>query len=139
MTRISRHTAVAFIIALLASVGGLGIAVVAFGQDTDPTSPYAQTTVTPTPRTVPVAPPSTVTAPAGEQGSPAVDETGAAKPSRTHGSVAQPSRAVRQGPTTLAFTGADPLVLGGAGLLLMLAGLGLHRRRRRVAVATPPG
>jgi LPXTG-motif cell wall-anchored protein len=37
----------------------------------------------------------------------------------------------RAGPTRLAFTGGEPIMLGAAGAALMLAGLGLHLRRRR--------
>jgi MYXO-CTERM domain-containing protein len=146
MKRISRHTAVAILVVLIASLGGLGVAVTAFGQDAststpaDPLSGYTPTTATtPPPATVPRTTPSAVTTPSGEEGSPVEGDSGANKPSRTHGSTKTPvatvpptpSRATRDAPTTLAFTGADPLVLGGGGVLLMLAGLGLHRRRRR--------
>jgi hypothetical protein len=140
MKRISRHTAVAVVVAVVASLGGLGVAVAAFGQDaaTDPLAGYSPKTTTTPAETVPRTTP--VTTPSGEEGSPAEERSpGAGKPSRTRGSTRtpvaatppEPSRAVRDAPTTLAFTGADPLLLGGAGVLLMLAGLGLHRRRRR--------
>ena len=146
MKRTSRHTAVAILVVLIASLGGLGVAVTAFGQDaststpatsTDPLSDYAPKTVTTPTATVPRTTP--VTTPSGEEGSPADESSGGSKPSRTRGSTKTPvaavpptpSRATRDAPTTLAFTGADPLVLGGGGVLLMLAGLGLHRRRRR--------
>jgi LPXTG-motif cell wall-anchored protein len=141
MKRISRHTVVALIVALLASIGGMGIAVIAFGQSTtEPTSGYT-TATTPTP-TAPVTTPATTTpTPTTPSTSTTPDEQtptettspGTTEPSRTHGRIppTTPSRATRKGPTHLAFTGADPIVLGGAGAALMLAGLGLHLRRRK--------
>jgi hypothetical protein len=168
MKRISRHTVVALIIAMLTSLGGMGVAVVAFGQDgpdqdagipagdfttttprqaTAPTSGYtnpAATTTTPlsgyTNTSATTTPSSTVTAPSStsEQTPTESDSAGSGTPTTTHGTsktpVAtplQPSRATRRGPTHLAFTGADPLLLGSAGAGLMLAGLGLHLRRRK--------
>jgi hypothetical protein len=169
MKRISRHTVVALIIALLTSLGGMGVAVVAFGQDgpdqdagipagdftattprqaTDPTSGYTTTTTTTPTTTTPLSgytntsatttPSSTVTAPSStaEQTPTQSNSSGSGEPSTTHGKTpvatpSQPSRATRNGPTHLAFTGADPLLLGGAGAGLMLAGLGLHLRRRK--------
>jgi hypothetical protein len=169
MKRISRHTVVALVIALLSSVGGMGVAVVAFGQDaanqdagipagdftaTTPrqaaaptagyTNPAATTPATTTPlsgytnTSATTSPSSTVTAPSSaSEGTPTQSNTsGSSGPSTTHGKTPvatpfQPSRATRNGPTHLAFTGADPLLLGGAGAGLMLAGLGLHLRRRK--------
>jgi LPXTG-motif cell wall-anchored protein len=172
MKRISRHTVVALIIALLTSVGGMGVAVVAFGQDgpdqdlgipagdfttttprqagsaTDPTSGYTTPTTTTPTATAPLSgytnpsttnsPSSTVTAPSSaSEGTPTQStSSGSSGPSTTHGKTpvatpSQPSRATRSGPTHLAFTGADPLLLGAAGAGLMLAGLGLHLRRRK--------
>jgi len=48
MKRLSRHTVVALVIALLSSVGGMTLAVVAFGQGDGaaPTSGYTATTST---------------------------------------------------------------------------------------------
>jgi hypothetical protein len=162
---------VALIIAMLTSLGGMGVAVVAFGQDganqdagiptgdfiattprqaTDPTSGYTTpgattpTTTSPlsgytnTSTTPATTPSSTVTAPSStsEQTPSQSTSSGSSGPSTTHGKTpvatpSQPSRATRTGPTHLAFTGADPLLLGGAGAGLMLAGLGLHLRRRK--------
>ncbi|MCW3002026.1 MAG: hypothetical protein JWQ20_1324 [Conexibacter sp.] len=159
MKRMSRHTVVVLIVALLTSLGGMGVAVVAFGQDaadqdagvpigdytgttprqaaavTSPTSGYT----TPAPTSGYTTPaPSTVTAP-GSAGKPSPSETTPSRPTRASGSTphaggsspAQPSRVTRAGPTRLAFTGAEPIALGGAGAALMLAGLGLHLRRRK--------
>jgi cytoskeletal protein RodZ len=141
MKRISRHTVVALVVALLASIGGMGVAVIAFGQDTtEPTSGYTTNTTpttstspTTTPAsTVPSTVPSTSTTPS-EQTPTESSPPETTKPSRTHGRIppTTPSRATRKGPTHLAFTGADPIVLGGGGAALMLAGLGLHLRRRK--------
>jgi hypothetical protein len=165
MKRISRHTVVALIIALLTSVGGMSVAVVAFGQDgpdqdsgiptgdfttttprqaTAPTAGYTNPAATTTPlsgytnTSATTTPSSTVTAPSStsEQTPTQSDSSGSGEPATTHARTpvaapSEPSRATRSGPTRLAFTGADPLLLGGAGAGLMLAGLGLHLRRRK--------
>ncbi|MBI5103827.1 MAG: LPXTG cell wall anchor domain-containing protein, partial [Solirubrobacterales bacterium] len=41
-----------------------------------------------------------------------------------------PSTVTRSGPKHLAFTGAEPIVVGLGGASLMLLGFVLHRRRR---------
>jgi LPXTG-motif cell wall-anchored protein len=145
-------------VALLSSLGGMGLAVVAFGQDAGnpdasvPTGDYTATT----PATAPLsgytttAPtsgyttttPTTVTTsrPSAGGSTPSKGSTRGRTPSHAQASVparrSQPSRATRSGPTHLAFTGAEPIALGAAGFALMLAGLALHLRRRR---ATPGG
>lgn len=153
MKRLSRHTVVALTVLLLSSVGGMSVAVVAFGQaggadpdatvplgdytgttpapSTEPLSSY--TTTTPTTQTQPVAP-STVT----QESSPT--STNGTKPTRTHGSTTTPngggevpSRATRSGPTHLAFTGGEPMVIGIIGVMLMAGGAALHLRRRRLS------
>jgi hypothetical protein len=151
MKRVSRHTIVVLLIALASSLGGMGVAVVAFGQSgggadatvpgggsagtTAPLSPY-----TTTPSTTP-----TVTTPTAPEAKP--KDEGASKPAETHrtkaerahgtasvpsGSASVPSQAVRRGPTHLAFTGGEPVYVAAFGVALMLAGLGLHRRRGRL-------
>jgi hypothetical protein len=162
MKRLSRHTVVVLAVALLSSLGGMGLAVVAFGQDTGnpdanvptgdytattpataplsgytttttPTSGYTTSTPSTTPTTITTSPPS------GGGSTPSKGSTGKT-PSHSQASVTAsgslPSRATRSGPTHLAFTGGEPIALGAAGAALMLAGLGLHLRRRR---ATPGG
>jgi hypothetical protein len=156
MKRLSRHTVVALSVLLLSSVGGMSVAVVAFGQsggaDPDATVPLGDytgttpapstaplsgyTTTTPTVQTQPVTPASTTPTETGES-SPTT--TSGTKPSRTHGSATVPnggggtvpSRATRSGPTHLAFTGGEPIVIGAFGVMLIAAGFLLHARRRR--------
>jgi hypothetical protein len=141
--RSSRPAVAGVVVGLLASVGGLGASVAAFGQtSSDPTSGYTVSTVPlgEYTTTVPSAPPvpaipreSTVTAQ-----SPTRTSGGSSTPSVTvprsettaHGTPSIPPRTTRNGPRHLAFTGAEPLLVAGAGIVLMLAGFGLHRHRR---------
>jgi hypothetical protein len=155
MKRVSRHTVVVLLVALLTCVGGMSVAVVAFGQsggDPDATVPLGDytgttpststaplssyTTTTPQTTTTVVTPTTTVTSPA-QTGQSAPSTTNGSTPSRTHGSTRAPSggggglpsRATRSGPTHLAFTGGEPIFVGLGGAGLMLVGLALHRRR----------
>jgi hypothetical protein len=135
MKRLSRHTVVVLVVALLSSVGGLTLAVVAFGQSgtTPPSStlsPYATTPTATTP--VSTTPTKTSTTPTE------ATTTNGNNPERTHGRVKAPvshgglppSRATRNGPTHLAFTGGEPIYVALFGATLMVGGLMLHRRRR---------
>jgi hypothetical protein len=155
MKRLSRHTVVVFVVALLACAGGMGLSVVAFGQsaaDLDASVPlgdYTGTTpastaplsgyTTPTPTTPATTPAATTPGSGGTTTGSSTPATGT-KPSTTSGnnsvptasSGPAPSRATRPGPTNLAFTGGEPLIIGGAGVALMLAGLTLQARRRRL-------
>lgn len=152
MKRLSRHTVVVLLFALLTCVAGSSLAVVAFGQTptnpdatvpagdytgTTPVSPYTQTS----PATVTTT--ETVTPTQTQESVPA--ETNGTAPTRTHGSSTTPapsvpngggnlpSKATRAGPTHLAFTGGEPILIGLAGGGLMLAGFALHQRRRRAS------
>ncbi len=130
MKRLSRHTVVVLLIALLSSVGGLTLAVVAFGQGDSTTqlSPYATTPASTTPAATTPTKTSTTEA----------TTTNGTNPEREHGkakvpvanSGPPPSRATRRGPSHLAFTGGEPIYVGFFGAALMVGGLMLHRRRR---------
>jgi cytoskeletal protein RodZ len=154
MKRLSRHTVVVLLVALASSLGGMSLAVVAFGQSqtnpdaTVPTGDYTATTPTPTSSytttsTTPatVITPTTTTKPT-QTGQSAPVTTNGTKPTTTHGTTTVPgggtstlpSKATRNGPTHLAFTGGEPILLGAFGVSLMLLGFALHRRRR----ARPP-
>jgi hypothetical protein len=149
MKRLSRHTVVVLLVALGVCLGGMSVAVVAFGQSpsgnpdaTVPTGDYTGTTptsayTTTTPKTT-----TTVTTTPTDTGESAPATTNGTKPSRTHGSTTTPSggsthtlpstaTATRRGPTHLAFTGGEPIFVGVAGAGLMLVGLALHRRRQQ--------
>lgn len=150
MKRLSRHTVVVLLVALLSSLGGMTVAVVAFGQSsgdpdatvpagdytgttpsssTAPLSSYTSTTPATTPATTPTA-----TTPTDTQST----DTVTTKAERKHGTSTTvplgtgniPSRATRKGPSHLAFTGGEPIYVGFVGVALMLGGLTLHRRRR---------
>lgn len=160
LKRLSRHTVVVLVIALLACIGGLSLAVVAFGQAgqnmdaTVPLGDYTTTTPATAPSTAPplsgytnttaTTPPSATTPskPSSSSGSStSTSGSGHTRPSHPVGTTrhstsvggGQPSRATRPGPTHLAFTGGEPILIGSAGMALMLAGLGLQLRRRRRA------
>lgn len=127
-----RKTILALVVAA-ACTGGFGVAVTASGQSTNQAGSYTvgdYTTTTPT--TVPSTP--TVTA-QDETGGGSQTSTSTAGSSGGGGKVptSTPSTATRRGPNHLAFTGAEPLLIGGVGVALMLAGLMLHRRRRAAA------
>ncbi len=135
MKRLSRHTVVVLLVALLSSAGGLTLAVVAFGQSDGTTlSPYATTPTTTTPTTpASTTPTKTSTTPSE------ATTTNGANPERKHGKKTvpsnngggpPPSRATRKGPSHLAFTGGEPIYIGFFGAALMVGGLMLHRRRR---------
>jgi LPXTG-motif cell wall-anchored protein len=159
MKRLSRHTVVVLFVLLLSSIGGLSLAVVAFGQDgadPDATVPLGDyTATTPSTSTAPLSSYTTTTSTTPlssytnttttktttpTQTTESTTTTGT-KPSRTTGTSAPsgggggdfPSQATRSGPTHLAFTGGEPIVIGAFGVALMGAGLVLHRRRRRSA------
>jgi hypothetical protein len=147
MKRLSRHTAVALLVALLSSVGGLTLAVVAFGQGdgttsvptsgytaTAPLSPYATV-----PTTTPAATTPAATTPTKTSTTPSeATTTNGTNPERKHGTSPvptdnggpPPSRETRKGPSHLAFTGGEPIYVGFFGAALMVGGLMLHRRRR---------
>jgi hypothetical protein len=159
MKRLSHHTIVVLFVLLLSSVGGLSLAVVAFGQDgadPDATVPLGDyTSTTPSTSTAPLSPyttttPSTSTAPLSGYTNPTPTQTTESttttggtkttKPTGGGGTVpggggggSFPSRATRSGPTHLAFTGGEPIVIGAFGVALMGAGLALNARRRRRA------
>jgi hypothetical protein len=150
MKRLSRHTVVVLVIALLASVAGSTLAVVAFGQGdgTTPAAGYTSTTTASstsqlspyatTPTTTPTTTPASTTP--TETSSTTTTEattTNGANPVRKHGKTVPadsggppPSRATRKGPSHLAFTGGEPIYVGFFGVALMAGGLMLHRRRR---------
>jgi hypothetical protein len=156
MKRLSRHTVVVLLVALGTCLGGMSLAVVAFGQNggnpdatvplgdyttttpatpTTPLSSYTNTTPSTVTTTETTAPTKTTPTQTGT-GSPVSTNGGTTKPTRTHGSTTVPngggdlpSRATRSGPTHLAFTGAEPIFVGAGGAALMLLGLALHRRR----------
>jgi hypothetical protein len=140
MKRLSRHKAVVLLIALLSSVGGLTLAVVAFGQsDPAPLSPYATTPTATTPAsTTPASTTPASTTPTKTSTTPSeATTTNGANPERKHGTTVPlnnggppPSQATRKGPSHLAFTGGEPIYIGLLGAALMVGGLMLHRRRR---------
>ncbi|HWI71987.1 MAG TPA: hypothetical protein VNT55_08535 [Baekduia sp.] len=153
MKRLSRHTVVVLLVALGTCLGGMSMAVVAFGQttgDPDATVPLGDYTgTTPSTSTAPLSSytsttPATVTttqttAPT-QTGQGAPVSTNGTKPTTTHGSSTvptstdyTPSKVTRGGPTHLAFTGGEPIFVGAGGAGLMLLGLVLHRRRRTAA------
>jgi hypothetical protein len=145
--RLSRHTVVVLLVALGACLGGMSLAVGAFGQsggDPDATVPMGDYTQTTPPTstqplssyTTPSTTPTTTTTPSTtptDTGEGLPVTTNGTKPETTHGKrdVSLPSKATRSGPTHLAFTGGEPILVGAAGAGLMLAGLALHRRRRQ--------
>lgn len=150
MKRLSRHTVVVLLVALGVCLGGMSVAVVAFGQSpsgnpdaTVPTGDYTATTPTsPYTSTQPQTTTTVVTTPT-DTGESAPSTTNGSSPSRSHGSTTpsggtthtlpSTAKATRPGPTHLAFTGGEPIYVGVAGLGLMLAGLALHRRRQHRA------
>lgn len=149
MKRMSRHTVVVLLVALGVCLAGMSLSVVAFGQSTTsdpdatvPTGDYTSTTpaqsTSPYTTTQPKTTTTVVTTPT-DTGESAPATTHGTKPKRVHGSTtptvtpAVPSRATRSGPTHLAFTGGEPILVGVAGAGLMLGGLALHRRRLRRA------
>jgi hypothetical protein len=154
MKRLSRHTVVVLFVLVLSSIGGLSLAVVAFGQDggdPDATVPLGDyTSTTPSTSTTPLSPyttttPTSTTPLSGytnttpTQTTEATTTTGGTNPTQTTGGGTTtsggggsfPSRATRSGPTHLAFTGGEPIAIGAFGLALIGAGVALHRRRRR--------
>jgi hypothetical protein len=138
MKRLSRHTVVVLLVALVSSAGGLTLAVVAFGQSDGSLSPYATTPTTTTPTTTPAATTPASTTPTKTSTTPSeATTTNGANPERKHGTTVPsnnggppPSRATRKGPSHLAFTGGEPIYVGFFGAALMVGGFMLHRRRR---------
>jgi cytoskeletal protein RodZ len=161
MKRLSRHTVVVLFVLMLSSIGGLSVAVVAFGQDSadpDATVPLGDYTST-TPASASTAPLSsyttttTSTAPLSSYTTTSTTKTTTSTPTQTNEATTTtggtktspaapsapssggggnfPSRATRSGPTHLAFTGGEPIVIGAFGVALMGAGVALHTRRRR--------
>jgi hypothetical protein len=131
MKRLSRHTVVVLLVALVSSAGGLTLAVVAFGQSDGSLSPYATTSTTTSTTPAATTPTKTSTTPSE------ATTTNGANPERKHGTTVPsnnggppPSRATRKGPSHLAFTGGEPIYVGFFGAALMVGGLMLHRRRR---------
>jgi hypothetical protein len=128
-----RHTIGVILTVLAVSLLGMAVAVVASGQSstdqsgdyTVPLGDYTQTTpatpTTPTP-TVPQA----VVPSGGNKRSPSV--TQGSRPI-TPSTAPAPSKVTRR-VDTLAFTGAEPLLIALGGVSLMFLGLLLHRRRR---------
>ena len=153
MARLSRHTFVVLLVALVACAGGMSIAVVAFGQssgDPDPgvptgdftgTTPAAVTTAQSTSTlgtyttTTPTTTPTVTTTPAKTHTVSSQGPKSSKGTSPVHGASnvtpVVPSKATRTGPTHLAFTGGEPIGIGLTGFGLMLAGLALMARRRR--------
>jgi septal ring-binding cell division protein DamX len=132
MKRLSRHTVVVLLVALVSSAGGLTLAVVAFGQSDGSLSPYATTPTTTTPTTPAATTPTKTSTTPSE-----ATTTNGANPERKHGTTVPsnnggppPSRATRKGPSHLAFTGGEPIYVGFFGAALMVGGFMLHRRRR---------
>lgn len=93
---------------------------------TTPTSSY--TTTTPATHTV-TAPSS----PGSSGGGPTTGVPVSASHLPRH--TAHVSKVTRPGPSHLAFTGGEPLLVGGAGAGLMLAAMALQLRRRRGGAA----
>lgn len=121
---LARKTFSALVLALSIALAGLTLSSVATAQD--PTSPYTNTTPTtqPTQETIPET--------TNEQPPP----TSEPEPTVTSGKVTPPPRAntaVQPTPNTppkrLAFTGYDPLIVGFAGVMLMLGAVAMQRRR----------
>jgi hypothetical protein len=162
---LSRHMVVALLVLTTSVLGGLSVAVVAFGQssstDPDATVPLGDYTgTTPTTSTAPLSgyttptttptttvqttatTPTTPTTPA-TQTTEATTTTGGTKGATAHGrntvtmpsggGGTVPSKATGRAPTKLAFTGGEPILIGGFGAALMLTGVALHERRRRRA------
>jgi MYXO-CTERM domain-containing protein len=139
MKRLSRHTVVVLLVALGVCLGGMSLAVGAFGQSggnpdaTVPLGDYTQTTPATSTQPLSSYTTTTPTTTPTDTGAGQPVSTNDTKPETTHGrrDVNMPSKATRSGPTHLAFTGGEPIIIGAAGAGLMLAGLVLHRRRRQ--------
>jgi hypothetical protein len=155
---LSRHMVVALLVLTTSVLGGLSVAVVAFGQDgstdpdatvplgdytgttpstvsTTPTSAYTTTTPSTTPTVVQTTPDTsttegTSTSGGGTRGATAHGRRDVAMRS---GGGDMPSKATGRAPTKLAFTGGEPILIGGFGASLMLTGVALQARRRRRA------
>ena len=144
MKRLSRHTVVVLVVALLSCVGGMALAVVAFGQSggnpdaTVPLGDYTGTTPAATAplsgytTTTPTVPTATSTSGSVTTPSKITKKPQSASGDKSPYNGPAPSRVTRPGPTHLAFTGGEPLIIAGAGVALMLAGLTLQARRRRL-------
>jgi hypothetical protein len=156
---LSRHMVVALLVLTTSVLGGLSVAVVAFGQSTStdpdatvplgdytgttpttsttPLSGYTTTTpTTTTTSTVQTTPPTSTTegttTTGGTKGATAHGRRNVTIPSGNGGGTS-PSKATGRAPTKLAFTGGEPILIGAFGAALMLTGVALHERRRRRA------
>jgi hypothetical protein len=148
--KLSRHGVAVLLVLITASLGGMSLAVVAFGQDTGdpdatvPTGDYTGTTTSPYTVTTPQTTTTVVTPTSTTQTSTTQTSTGqsapvttnGSKPSRSHGTAPNgsggklPSKSTATAPTRMAFTGGEPLLIGAFGAMLMVSGVALHRRRR---------
>jgi hypothetical protein len=81
MKRLSRHTVVVLLVALVSSAGGLTLAVVAFGQSDGSLSPYATTSTTTSTTPAATTPTKTSTTPSE------ATTTNGANPERKHGTT----------------------------------------------------
>jgi len=117
-------------LSLSIAIAGLTLSAVAYAQD--PTSPYTDTqpTIPPTTPNPPTAteepttdtlppPPTATTDPTTTN-----DQT-----APTPAPVADTAATPNTPPKRLAFTGYDPLIVGLAGVVLMLGAVALQRRR----------
>jgi len=125
-------------IALVASiaVASLTLSVAAFAQDTtttDPVNPYTSTTPTvePTVDTLPETTETTPPPPTAEPEPTSTSDTAPAPPAATAAPAPTATTAAKPNtpPKRLAFTGYDPLIVGFAGLALMLGAVAVQRRR----------
>jgi hypothetical protein len=151
---LSRHAVVVLLVLVTSMLGGMSLAVVAFGQSggnpdaTVPLGDYTGTTPAPgqsaplsgyAPTTTSTKPTTqTVTSVTSTQMTSTSTSTNGTQPTRTHGSTSVPSdsgplpsRVTRSGPTRLAFTGGEPILIALFGIMLMISGAALHARRRR--------
>jgi len=126
----TRRTLSALALALSVAVASLTLSAAAFAQDptTEPLNPYTSTTPTvpPTTEEAPATTSDTLPAPPPPTAEPEPTATeDAAPPAPTAATAATPNTP----PKKLAFTGYDPLIVGFAGLILMLGAVALQRRR----------
>ena len=117
---LTRRATVITVVSAALLVAGLAMSVVAFGQtDTTPLSEYTSTTPT---LTQPTQEPT-------QTAEPTQTETTESLPTQTSEPTSTTSTPA-PAPEELAFTGYDPLIAAGLGVLLMLGAVGLQRRRR---------
>jgi len=117
---LTRRATVITVVSAALLVAGLAMSVVAFGQtDTTPLSEYTSTTPT---LTQPTQEPT-------QTAEPTQTETTESLPTQTSEPTSTTSTPA-PAPEELAFTGYDPLIAAGLGVLLMLGAVVLQRRRR---------